>query len=89
MNPRRHTTRYIIIKIVNLKIKCEKKKYVEASVINYIQSSKERVETKCHYYDLCGGCNIMHMSYNEQLKFKYEKIKNIVLLKAWSYTLGG
>ena len=62
---------------VNLRIKQEKKKYIETSVTKYIETSNNRTEAKCPYYESCGGCNIMHMSYNNQLKFKYEKVKNI------------
>ena len=63
---------------VELKIKNEKKKYNEAYVLKYIKKSSSRCEVKCKYYDSCGGCNIMHLNYPEQLKFKEDKIKNIV-----------
>ena len=31
----------------------------------------------CPYYDKCGGCNIGHLSYMEQLEFKKQMVKNI------------
>ena len=64
--------------IVEIKIKKEKKKYIEADVIKYISTSKDRINPKCPYYDHCGGCNIMHLSYENQLKFKQDKIENII-----------
>ncbi len=55
-----------------------KKKYNEAKVSRYNKISKDRIEPLCPYYLLCGGCNIAHMSYQEQLKFKQNKIANII-----------
>lgn len=64
--------------IVEIKIDKVKNKYIEGSVLKYIDKSKERINVDCPYYNLCGGCNIMHLSYPNQLKFKQEKIENIV-----------
>lgn len=64
--------------IVDIKIIKEKKKFIEASVLNYIKKSDIRVNSPCPYFRICGGCDLMHMSYNNQLSFKQEKVKNIV-----------
>ena len=32
---------------------------------------------KCKYYGICGGCNLQHLSYEEQLKLKREKLKQL------------
>lgn len=64
--------------IVEIKANKKKKNYIEASVLKYIKKSNKRVDTKCPYYDFCGGCNIMHLSYEDQLKFKQYKIENII-----------
>ena len=64
--------------IVDIKIKKENKKYLEANVSKYIKKSNDRVSVKCPYYNECGGCNIMHLSYDNQLKFKQEKTNNII-----------
>ncbi len=66
------------LEVVDIKVLKDKKNYIEASVLKYIEKSKERVDVVCPYYDECGGCNIMHMDYTNQLKFKEDKIKNIV-----------
>lgn len=55
-----------------------KKKYYEAKVDEIIESSNERIAPKCPYYKTCGGCNIMHMSYNLQRDFKVKKIEDIL-----------
>ena len=63
---------------VDIIITKTKKKYNEAKVSRYNKISKDRIEPLCPYYLLCGGCNIAHMSYQEQLKFKQNKIANII-----------
>ena len=64
--------------IVEINILNDKKNYIEANVSRYIQKSNERVEGLCPYYEVCGGCDILHMSYEKQLEFKQNKIRNIV-----------
>ena len=64
--------------IVEIKVNKEKKNFIEASVSKYIKTSNERIKPKCKYFGFCGGCDIMHISYDNQLKYKQEKIKNIV-----------
>ena len=53
--------------VIDIKITHEYKNFNEAKVVNYIETSNERCEIKCPYYNECGGCNIMHMSYEAQL----------------------
>ncbi len=60
---------------VEINISNSKKSYNEAEVINYINSNNNRQTPKCMYYGSCGGCNIMHMNYKEQLEFKKNKVK--------------
>ncbi len=55
-----------------------KKNTYEAEAVRVIDKSPFRVEPKCPYYNDCGGCNIMHMSYPKQLKFKEEKVKYLL-----------
>jgi 23S rRNA (uracil1939-C5)-methyltransferase len=63
--------------VVELEITKKYKNYNIAKKINIINSSKDRVEYDCPYYDKCGGCNIANLSYDLQLKFKKEKVINI------------
>ena len=56
----------------------EKKNYMEGVVIDYIKKSPLRVKSNCPYYDKCGGCDLLHLSYIEQLKYKENKVKEII-----------
>ena len=62
---------------VKIRINKINKNYYEASLIDIIKKSDERVDIICPYYNECGGCNLMHINYNEQLNFKKNKIKSI------------
>lgn len=67
-------TEEVLIKVLE-----DKKKYSNAIVTKYNSYSKERIDVECPYYDICGGCNISHLNYENQLKFKEDKLKNILL----------
>lgn len=64
--------------IVEIKTIEENKKYIVADVKKYIKKSENRIDSPCPYFEICGGCDIMHLSYKEQLEFKQNKIINIV-----------
>ena len=68
----------LVDEIVNIEIVNEKKKFCEAKVTKYVKESPLRIKPICPYYDKCGGCDIMHISYEEQLKFKKNKVKEIM-----------
>ncbi len=67
--------------IVNEKVKIyifkERKKYYLAKVIEVIEISDRRVDSKCPYFNKCGGCNLLHLSYYDSLEFKKDKISKI------------
>ncbi len=53
-------------------------KLKEAKLVKRETTSKYRVKPKCPYYELCGGCNLMHLEYSKQLEYKHEKVKNLL-----------
>lgn len=63
---------------VEIEIIENRKKYNVGKVIKYIKTSDLRINPICPYYDKCGGCDLMHMNYQNQLKFKQNKIINII-----------
>ena len=63
----------VLVKIVE-----DKKNYSVGEVIKYNKKSEIRKDNICPYFNICGGCDIMHLPYNEQLKFKQNKIKEII-----------
>ncbi len=64
--------------VVELKLTKITKKYNEGEVTKFITKSENRIEVNCPYYMECGGCNIMHLKYSEQLNYKKEKVSEIL-----------
>ena len=62
---------------VKIKITEVNDNYAKADVINYIETSSDRVIPSCPFYEKCGGCNLMHMNYESQISFKKDKVKSI------------
>ena len=62
--------------MVEAKIMKAKKNYGYAKLMNIIQSSDERISARCPVARQCGGCQIQEMSYDSQLAFKHEKVRN-------------
>lgn len=63
---------------VDINILSEKSKYLEANSTKVFKKSKSRIDTKCPYYNLCGGCNVSHMNFIEELNFKKNKVERIL-----------
>ncbi|OEF99250.1 23S rRNA (uracil-5-)-methyltransferase RumA [Vulcanibacillus modesticaldus] len=47
-----------------------KKNYGYGRLIELIDTSQDRIEPKCSIYKQCGGCQLQHITYQEQLKQK-------------------
>lgn len=56
-----------------------KKNYGYARVEEILTPSPYRVEPKCPIHRQCGGCQIQALSYEKQLEFKGEKVRNNLL----------
>ena len=53
------------------------KKYDRGKINKIVKKSSLRIDAICPYYEECGGCNISNLSYDKQLEFKTNKVKNI------------
>ena len=62
--------------VVKIKIIKAKKTYGYGRVEEIIEPSKDRVEPKCPVARQCGGCSLQHYSYEKQLEYKQNKVKN-------------
>jgi len=43
-----------------------------------VKASPERVSPVCPVFGKCGGCNLMHMSYTEELRFKLARVNDTI-----------
>ena len=64
--------------IVEIKIEQEHKKYIEATLIEIKEASPFRIVEECPYSNICGGCQLNHLCYNEENRYKKNKIKSLL-----------
>ena len=57
-----------------------KSTFAIGKIVNIVNRSHNRVEALCKYYTKCGGCQLQHIKYLEQLEFKKIMLK-IVSIK--------
>lgn len=51
-----------------------KKSYAEAKLVRVERPSPLRVEPRCKYFGVCGGCKWQHVDYQAQLRFKQQQV---------------
>ncbi len=61
---------------VQAKIMKSKKHYAYARLEKVVTPSSFRVKPECAFHRQCGGCQIQALSYEKQLQFKQQKIRN-------------
>lgn len=50
-------------------------RYAEAELIRVKEASPDRITPPCPVYEECGGCQLQHLAYNQQLIFKKDLLK--------------
>ena len=63
---------------VQVKITLVKKNYAVGDIVEVMTPSIERVDSQCEVYGNCGGCQLQHASYTEQLRLKTESVKAVI-----------
>ncbi len=62
--------------VVEAKVTKLKKQYGYARLMEILTASPDRVEPQCPLHQKCGGCQLQALSYEKQLDFKENKIRN-------------
>ena len=57
---------------VRASVVVRKKDFAVAETVHIEEASAGRVHPKCKYFGRCGGCQLQHADYSEQLKLKAE-----------------
>ncbi len=64
--------------LIDITLVKKNKKFSLAKIEKIHQASSERVQVPCPYAASCGGCDLLHQSYEGQKKFKMKKIEEIM-----------
>ena len=56
--------------LLNVKVVEEKRSFSRAVIEEIIESSQDRTEPECKYFESCGGCNWQDINYQAQLREK-------------------
>lgn len=62
--------------VIRAKVMKMKKTYGYARLMEILSPSIDRVEPRCPHHKRCGGCQLQALSYESQLRFKEEKVRN-------------
>lgn len=65
--------------VVEAKVMKAKKNYAFARLMKIIEPSPDRAEPRCPVARQCGGCQLQALSYEKQLAFKENKVRNNLL----------
>jgi len=55
----------------------QKNKFSRGKLLNVNVASSKRVKVPCQHFNFCGGCDLQHLDYNEQLVFKQKKVTEL------------
>jgi 23S rRNA (uracil1939-C5)-methyltransferase len=61
---------------VSYQITEEKARYARGALNEIKTHSIDRIKPLCPYFQTCGGCSIMHLTYEAQLKAKEERVRS-------------
>lgn len=64
--------------IVKAEITLVKKTYALGKLISIVKKSPDRIESHCIPDVTCGACQIPELSYEGQLKFKFNRVKSVI-----------
>lgn len=61
---------------VKIKVVKVKKNFAYGKLLEVLEESEHRIEPVCSIYKQCGGCGLQHLSYEGQLEFKKNRVKD-------------
>lgn len=59
---------------VKIRITKVKKTFAEGELLEVLTAHPERIEPICPHFDSCGGCQLQHISYAEELNLKNQQV---------------
>ena len=62
--------------IVEIEVTEVKKRFAAGKVSKIIKKSEERIDPICPLFGECGGCQLQHLDYNSQLRWKKRMVED-------------
>lgn len=62
--------------VVDVQVRNKRRRFMEASVVNFVKRSPLREEPFCEHFGVCGGCKWQNLPYSEQLNFKRQQVED-------------
>lgn len=60
--------------LVEFRVEQEKKGCIFASPLRIVEPSPRRIEPECPIFGECGGCHLLHLSYEDEIEIKKESL---------------
>lgn len=64
---------------IEVEITESRKNFSKGKLLQVLNPSKERIAPLCPYFGKCGGCQLQHMSYDTQLAYKKNAVKEALI----------
>ncbi|MCK5914554.1 MAG: class I SAM-dependent RNA methyltransferase, partial [Deltaproteobacteria bacterium] len=61
-----------------VRVEKEKKRYIIGSLEEVVKAAPERCQPPCQHYDECGGCDLLQLSYSDQVDLKKEMLIQVL-----------
>jgi 23S rRNA (uracil1939-C5)-methyltransferase len=61
---------------IRARVTAGRKSPYRAVLLDILEPSPERRDPPCPYFGACGGCQLQHLSYTEQLRFKETRVRD-------------
>lgn len=65
---------------VRAKIVKQHSSYAHAELVEVLEQSPERIRPECPHFGVCGGCGLLHMTYEEELRLKKDNVARALRL---------
>jgi len=66
---------------VIVRITQKKRSYLVATLEQVVTQVPFRIQPKCSYFGVCGGCQLQHIAYTKQLEFKQQMVQEALRLE--------
>lgn len=63
---------------VRTRIELVKKNYARGELLEILETSPDRITPVCGIYNECGGCQLLHLDYKAQLRFKRQRVIDVL-----------